>query len=82
MFKVRAGQPVSCPSGHVVGRFCNDIAENEPIDAADFRLDFGEKGVEVPEEGATGYTCARCKRKVTRYDAGVFKIHTAGRWIS
>jgi hypothetical protein len=82
MFKVRTGQPVSCPSGHIVGRFRNDVAENEPIHAADFELDFGEKGVEVPDRDAAGHSCARCKRMVTKYEGGVFRVHTAGRWIS
>jgi hypothetical protein len=82
MFKVRAGQPISCRNGHIVGRFRNDVANGEPISPEDMALDFSERGVDTPGNDATGHVCARCKCSVTTYKGGAFQVHTAGRWIS
>jgi hypothetical protein len=82
MFKVRAGQPISCRNGHIVGRFRNDVANDEPISPEDMALDFSERGVDTPGNDATGHVCTRCKCSVTTYKGGAFQVHTAGRWIS
>jgi hypothetical protein len=61
MFKARANQPITCETGHEVGRFRNDVPSDRHIKAEDLDLPFSDSGgaVETPDKVATGHTCAK-----------------------
>jgi hypothetical protein len=83
MFKARANQPITCETGHEVGRFRNDVPSDRHIKAEDLDLPFSDSGgaVETPDKVATGHTCAKCKGRVTYYQDGEFRVHTESGWI-
>jgi hypothetical protein len=80
MFKVRNGDPIKCPNGHLVGSFIRDIPQDRKIEADDLKL--SDKGLMDPP--GPGYECPECNEPVATFSLSnsVWRVRYVSGWIS